>query len=124
MRPALWAAGILLFHAPWAWAEVAVDSASRGSVSSGTTLSWTHTVDAGPNGLIVVGVSTANDSTTASASYGGQPMTLVGAVGGGGSWVRMFSLPSPPPGSNAVVITFDAGLSDVVGGAVSFSGVD
>ncbi len=98
------------------------------SSTSGNTdvLSWSHTVGAGPNRILIVGVSNRRSNrTVTSVTYAGQNLTRVGTQLSGTNTCRldMWYLVSPPAGTATVVVTLSNG-TDVIGGAVSFFGVD
>lgn len=111
-----------------------VDSASSGGAFSLapplTTLSWSHTIGVGLNRAVYVAVSTNTGAvplpTTRiqSITFGGTPMTAVGAVQASPNSlnaVEMFMLLSPPTGASTIEVTFiPLTVNYAVGGAVSF----
>jgi hypothetical protein len=105
---------------------IASDSASSAFTSTAsTTLSWSHTVGASPNRLLLVGVSINAGTAVSSVTYGAQSLSLVGAQNGQVTQSRMelWSLVAPASGTSTVTVTMSA--SAVFGaGAESFSDVD
>jgi hypothetical protein len=114
-----------------------VDATSSAGVSdnaSVTQLSWNHTVGSGINRVLIVGVSTDNETSPVvgnrvlSVTYGGVALTRLGTSGtplpDSKVAVEMFILIAPPTGTAQVVVMFSAaGINNAVGGAVSFTGV-
>src|SRR5204862_256568 len=106
-------------------------SAAGASVSSGTTLSWSHTVSpTGSNLLLTVAVAVGRTPDTGlalSVTYNGVPMTSAGLVHSNNQnagLVQMFYLPAPAPGAHTVQVTLSGGSADLEAGSVSFTGVD
>ncbi len=95
------------------------------------TLTWSHTIAAasGPDRILVVGVSIrqTGSQTVSSITYNGAFLKLVGAginpKPQGGIRVEIWYLLNPPTGTYPVTVTLTA-AAKMVGGAVSFSGVD
>jgi len=106
----------------------AVSSADTGG-SLLNSLTFSHTVGAGTNRLLIVGVSIRNidaGDTVNSVTYGGVSLTRAGFVANGNrSRVEIWSLVSSPTGSNNVVVTLiGANIASFVVGAASFTGVN
>jgi hypothetical protein len=105
---------------------IAQDPASSASTSvATTTLSWSHTVGASPDRLLLVGVSISAGTAVSSVTWGAQPLSLVGAQNGQSTQSRMelWSLVAPATGTATVTVTMSAAV--VFGaGARSFSDVD
>ncbi|MBI3812387.1 MAG: hypothetical protein HY283_09330 [Nitrospirae bacterium] len=104
---------------------IAFDAPSS-ATNNTASLTWSHTVGAGSNSILVVGVSILNNSsqTVTGVTYAGVPLTLIGSQNNGTNarvelWYRLV----PATGANNVVVTLSAAAA-VVGGAVSFTGVD
>lgn len=115
--------------------SVTVDAVGPGSsgtsVGNSSTLSWTH-VSSGSQRLIIV-TATLDIGTeagrTLSATCDGVSMTSFGVVhsnNGAAGYVQMWRLVGQASGSNAIVITMTGTTSGVfiLGGSVSFNGVD
>ena len=112
----------LLTFASIAQAQIAFDAAASGSTLSGTTLSWSHTVGNGPNRVLVVGISRNDNSSATSVTYGGISLTRQVLVNVSPE-VEMWTLIAPPSGAANVVVTFPSSKA-IIGGSVSFTGVD
>jgi uncharacterized repeat protein (TIGR01451 family) len=112
-------------------AAITVDSVSSANspTRTATTFSWTHTVGAGNNRLLVVGISVMNAGSNSvnSVTYGGVTLTRIGtrSISSGGSiyLTEMWSLTSPASGSATVVVNVNNAAS-IAAGAVSFAGVN
>lgn len=118
---------------------VAVDAAASASISSGSSLSWTHTAS-GTNRLVIVGVSWSCDSFTAGAcpaspggvpptissiTYGGTAMTPIGSKNVADQEIAQYQLVNPPTGAQTVSVTFSSNVSrPIYGGSVSFTNVN
>jgi hypothetical protein len=105
-----------------------------------TDLSWTHTTGSGFNRALVVGVSTYSSvgfpaARVQSVNYGGAALQAVGvsieptsltSPPGSFSATEMFILIAPPTGDATITVTFNpaAVVTQTVGGAVSFTGVN
>ena len=110
----------------------AVGPSASGTTANGTSLSWSHTAS-GTDRLVLVGVSVGVISDTphtiSSVTYGGQAMTSVDRqetnnnVGDSG-YVELFSLVNPPTGAQTIVVTKASTACDILGGSISFTGVD
>ena len=98
------------------------------------TLTWSHTIGITTDRILVVGISTTTITPVSSPSdrvtsvtYGSTSLTRIGTrvASDQRSAVEMFQLVSPSPGSNDITVTLvPAIVSYVVGGSVSFFGVD
>jgi len=115
---------------------VAVDSvgpsAAGIAVAGGSSLTWSHTVTAtGQNLALVVGVAvgTLSDDSVLSLSvtYNGTPMPSVAKVHDNNQnvgFIQMFCLTAPATGAKTVSVTLSGGTADIIGGSVSFTGVN
>ena len=125
--------GALIGEQAWTKAQlyfnglIAVDSTSSATQANETsTLSWSHTVGTADNRLLLVGVSYRDgNQPLLGVSYGGQPLTRLGAQNGPGNQnrVEIWFLFAPAPGTANVVVTL-TNARHVVGGATSFAAVD
>ncbi|GAC1603610.1 MAG: hypothetical protein NVS3B29_08400 [Candidatus Saccharimonadales bacterium] len=115
--------GALVFRtAPASAGTLSVDaSSSSNTANTATSLTWSHTVGAGAN-LLMVGFS-YNAGTISSVTYNGVAMTQKSTVTNGTSITAMYYLVSPATGANNVVITLGSANS-IIGGATSFIGAD
>ncbi|MDH5256207.1 MAG: hypothetical protein OEW72_09860, partial [Gammaproteobacteria bacterium] len=103
-------------------------AADSGTSRSGTTshLTWVHPVGVSANRLLVVAVSIKDSGPTVTAvSFGGVPLTLLGASVDESSSARveLWYLTAPASGSSAISVTM-SGTADVIGGAMTYYGVD
>ena len=112
---------------------VSVESASSASFGAVSTAAITRTVSAGPDRLLLVGLSYNNDNNEGVVSVvwkdglgDEQSLTLVGAVeSDDDARVEIYSLKAPNLGTADVRVTFDTVLlRGGVLGVVSFTGVD
>lgn len=88
-----------------------------------SSLSWSHRSD-GSNRCVYVAVSWYNaSSATCSVTYGGTSMTEIASVDNGNYHCKVFRLLNPDTGLKTVAVTL-AASSYVVGGSVSWTGVD
>src|SRR5262249_39479413 len=101
------------------------------SVTSGSTLSWSHTVTStGSNLLLTVGVAIGRSPDTAinvAVTYNAVPMTSGAKVHSNDradGFVQMFYLVAPAPGAHTVQVTLTGGTASIEAGSVSFTGVD
>jgi uncharacterized repeat protein (TIGR01451 family) len=108
-------------------AQIAFDASTSSGSPSNTMLSWSHTVGAGQNRLLVVGVSNAANNPPApsstSVTYAGHGLTRQVINDAGIDVVEIWTLVAPPSGTATVTVTL-SGPTPVVGGSVSFTGVD
>jgi uncharacterized repeat protein (TIGR01451 family) len=107
---------------------IAVDSVSTGAGpnSQVSSLTWTHTVGAGANRILIVGLSLRDGNVAATGvTYGGQALTRVGFINSVGNQNRteMWRLIAPPVGTASVAVTLNQS-KQIVGGSISLTGVD
>jgi hypothetical protein len=135
MKAFLTFAGLLLLPASQCAAAVAVDSVGPNSSGVGapgaTSLSWSHTVtSSGSNLALVVGVGVGarpDDGLTLSVTYNSVPMTSAGLMHANDTdhgFVQMFCLAAPATGTHTVAVSLSGGTGDLVGGSISFTGVN
>ncbi|MEK7799908.1 MAG: hypothetical protein AAB297_08780, partial [Acidobacteriota bacterium] len=128
-RPVFLAAaflGVLLLGAGEARAQaIAVDSTSSAAGLQVDTLTWAHTVGAGLNRALYVGVSIRNASAVTSVTYGGTPLTLVGSQweATGKNNTEIWRMIAPPTGTANIVVTLPQSRR-FIAGAVSFFNVN
>ena len=92
-----------------------------------SSLTWSHTVNSGSNGILVVQVavhqSGANE-TVSSVAYGGQALTLIGTVQDAkNEEVELWSLVAPNVGTANIVVNVSGATTFAVG-ATDYLGVD
>jgi hypothetical protein len=118
-----------LLQAGVSTAQVSVDSATSansGPATAAATLTFAHTVGAGANRLLLVGVhASAGTATVSSVMYGTANLTQVGSAVSPSNLNRaeIWSLVNPPAGTGNVVVTLSA-AENLAAGAVSYLGVD
>lgn len=109
------------------------DSVSTSSAMPDTsTTTWSHTVGAGSNRVLLVGVRARSFGGTIAVStltYGGVPMTFhqsMNANLSGGSWfqIEVWKMVDPPVGTANVVLIAASSYDDACAVALSFTGVD
>jgi PEP-CTERM motif len=117
--------------------SITFDASSTGQVRAANTVSWSHTVGAGTNRLLVVGTGTEDNPITMSNSvvtgvtYGGAALTRVtGAqrismdtTAGTENYTDLWFMLNPPTGTANVIVNTAGTLDDLMGGAVSFANV-
>src|SRR5882672_9251335 len=102
---------------------ITFDSASNAFGNAVSSLTWAHTVGAGNDRILVVGVSIRGNATVTGITYAGQALTSAGAVANGGTnSAEIWTLVAPPTGTANIVVSLSA-AKDVVGGASSFFNV-
>ena len=109
-----------------------VAASSSAANNAVVALTWAHTIPAaaGPNRLLIVGVSirrTAAEqvSVVPAPTYGSQTLTYIGSMNhpSGGVRVELFSLINPAIGTFNITLNLSASTR-ARGGAVTLSGVD
>lgn len=107
------------------------NSSATTSISSPSSLSWSHTVGTGgTNRLLLVSVAIRDynpPKVVSSVTYGGQALTQVGRKSQNqDASVEMWYLVNPPTGTNLVAITLNGTITNggIVGGASSWTGVN
>ncbi len=119
---------------------ITVDNTSSSTVASALSLTFAHTVNAGSNRLLLVGVNLGAESATGSAAvvstvtYGTKPLTLLGAqtsadAGAGGDvrteiWMLKETDIAAASNTNVVVTITGATNKTITAGATSFFNVD
>jgi uncharacterized repeat protein (TIGR02543 family) len=137
----LLAVALFFFHllpAASADAAIAFDAASRAATTSTgkTSLTWSHTLGAGADRLLVVGVavedtgSTGADANVTSVTYNGVALAAVPSskIFGGGTGIiqtQLFYLLNaslPASGTYSVTVNFQGAVDGISAGAVSLTG--
>ena len=90
------------------------------AVGNALSLTWSHTVAAGSNRLLVVEVSSLSD--VSSITYGGVSLTELGSASRS-SYVNFWYLKEPTVGTANVVVTL-TGSNRMVAGATNYTNVD
>jgi hypothetical protein len=115
---------------------ITFDSASTGQLRATNTLSWSHSVGAGNNRLLVVGIGTEDnpavgDSAVVSISYSGIALARVPgaqqrAVDTGvnsENYTDLWFLLNPPVGTGTITVNVTGTVADLLGGGASFHNV-
>lgn len=109
-------------------AQIAIDNVSTasGANSNVNTLSWSHTVRSGQNGILIVALS-QRDGTTATTGvwYGGTLLTQIGGQAATGSQSRtdLWYMLAPPAGTANIFVALLTSKR-IVASAISFTGVN
>lgn len=108
---------------------IAFDSSTNsGAKTNVSSFSWNH-VCTGNNLLLVVGINSytalANDRTVSSVTYNGVLMTQIDTIRNDftGNRATLFYLINPSTGSNTISVTMADTTENVLGGAISYTGV-
>lgn len=109
---------------------IAFDASSAGSITTGNSISYSHTCS-GSDRLLIVGISAADDDqrTISSMTYGGVAMTRairrVSTAGFDDHWIELWYLVNPATGSNTVSISLSGTVDRAAySNALSLTGVD
>lgn len=126
------AAGEVIGRQAWEKAQflfdggLSVDTSSNAALGRTEELAWSHTVAQRNNRLLVVGVSYAKgDDEVKRVSYAGVAMSRLGGQSApkSANAVELWYLVAPAVGTGQVVVSLKRDR-DVVGGAMTFVGVD
>ncbi len=115
-------AALLLWPAS-SFAALAVDAVSSSACTSCTSLTWSHTTSGSNRGLTVGGHYFDSDSAITGITYAAVGMTAVPSsfADNGDYSVEQYSLIAPATGANNVVISASATMTELNGGAISFT---
>ncbi len=123
----LLAAAIVLLSAIPAGAQITFDAAASASTptSGASTLSWSHTVGSASNSILVVGLAINRATGATSVTYDGQNLArqVLSTSDYLGATSEIWTLLAPPIGTAPIVVTTLDSIA-IVGGSVSFTGVD
>src|SRR3972149_9494611 len=96
------------------------DAASSAGWTDTNTLTWTHTVGAGTNRFLLVGVSIREtDITVTNVTYKASNLTFVGAKVASVNRIEIWRLVNPPAGTGTITVT-TSGRARVAAGATSW----
>ena len=110
---------------------IVFDSSATNNCAGCTSLSWSHTVGAGSNGILIVGLSGFKNDPATSVTFGPKSLSRVGSHPGFANVnVELWALlnpssacaPSPPPCTATVTVTITGG-NILAGGSVSYFNV-
>lgn len=99
-------------------------SSNAGSTTDGSYASrtWNHTCS-GDNRVLLVGCVITDGATVSSVTYNGVNLTRVNSITQAGYMtVELWKLTAPTVGTNSIVATFSASVSQAQCGAISFTG--
>ena len=103
---------------------------SEAAMTSGSSFSWTHTVNSSAARIVIVGLSISSNAVGSgiTVTYAGQDMINLAGFQGlttNNTSVWMYYLLSPVSGANTILVTNGNAQSyNVVAGAISYSGVN
>lgn len=101
-------------------------SAGTGTITTATSLTWSHTIGSGSNGILLVNVAIYDDKAAVqvnSVTYGGTSLTRLGSVAGARTRAEMWYLKAPASGTANIVVTLSA-AANFTAGATTFFNVD
>ena len=104
-------------------AQADVTPVSSGSSTGSGSATFSMTVPAGNDRFLAVGISTTENVTVSSVTFGAQVLARQQQVAADGVRSETWSLTSPNPGTANVVVTL-SGAAPVIAGATAFAGVD
>lgn len=103
---------------------ITFDTASSSGNTTGTTGTLAHTIGSGSNRILLVGVLSFQNGTSASGvTYNGTPLTqaaLYNPGGGTGVTLELWYLLNPAVGTHNIVVTFPTSQTMEIGGASFF----
>ena len=116
-------------HTDSSTTTVYVNNPTSSSGAAVSSLSWTHTVVAGSNSVLVVGVTSEHTTSSCQAStvtYGGTPLTQVStALSSSASFecASLWYMLAPPVGTASVSVSFGSALNGASAGATTLFGI-
>ena len=112
------------FEEPISASSPVWDASSTSQITNGNTVTWSHTVAAQSNRILIVFIAFENASAPTVVTYNGDNLTLFTSYTAGATDVWMYYIVAPDTGANNVVVTTaDVGIDAKVG-AVSFYSVN
>lgn len=95
------------------------------ATNNAATLSWSHTIPAGTDRILVVGVAVRSGTNISSVTHGGVPLTFIVGQSSPQSEnrVEMWQLVAPAVGTANIVVNLPA-AAEIAAGVVAFTGVD
>ena len=116
-------------HTDSSTTTVYVNNPTSSAGAGVSSLSWSHTVVAGSNSVLVVGVTaehTTNACQAASVTYGGTPLTQIStALSSSASFecASLWYMLAPPVGTATVSVSFGSALNGASAGATTLFGI-
>jgi MSHA biogenesis protein MshQ len=115
----------LLLTAGGADAQILVDANSTTkTTSSGSTVSWNHTVGSGSNTALVVEVYSGGGERATAVTFNGVSMSSLGHDTASPQSLSTFILVAPSSGTHQIQVTMSNSGVPVVAGATSYTGVN
>ncbi len=102
---------------------IAFDAQSTKYVDSGTGMTWNHTCT-GANRILLVGIFRASASRISAITYAGEAMTNLVTIDTNSVYLSVWYIVNPASGTNAISVTFNGTYTYVIGGGVSYTGVN
>ncbi|MEC5387334.1 DUF4347 domain-containing protein, partial [Uliginosibacterium sp. H3] len=105
---------------------ISLDAVSSSATSgNATSLTWSHTVGSGSNGILIVEIALRYNAGASSVTYGGTALTKLSSVTDGGGIVtaELWYLKAPASGTKSIVVTLPT-THEFVAGATSFFNVN
>jgi hypothetical protein len=110
-------------HIPVQWDSTGAGNRTSGPSGSKIT-SWTHnTTVTGSDVWVFAAVAWSGGMSSRGCTYGGTPMTVVGANNSTSVGMTIFGLQNPPTGSQTVTATIGGTLYSIQGTSVSFTNI-
>jgi hypothetical protein len=105
---------------------IVFDASSSQTGFSGTTLTWNHTVGAGANNCVFVGIGSTESNIVSGVTCNAVPMTSLWGLEDLAPTVRShgYIITGVTAGVRQIVVTFTGAISTAAAGAFSFTGVN
>jgi len=102
---------------------IVFDSSATNNCLACTTLSWSHTVGSGSNGILIVGLSGFKNDPATSVTFGARSLSRVGnRLGFANVNVELWSLLDPTTGTDTITVILSSD-NFLAGGSVSYFNV-
>ncbi|HSD36510.1 MAG TPA: putative Ig domain-containing protein [Rhodocyclaceae bacterium] len=99
-------------------------SSAKTDTAGSPSLSWSHTVAAGDDGILIVTVASRDNAPSDGVTYNGQAMSLLrSVVSGGAVTAEVWYLLNPSVGTANIVVSHSGSNHEFVAGATNFYGV-
>ena len=111
-----------------ALAGTTTSTVSANNPGASTGISFSRTIVAGDNRILMVGISTGNEATVSGVTYGGAALTRLANVAQGTSGAsvtaEIWYLKNPPVGTANVVVSWPSAAMSYAIGAVQYNNVN